>query len=819
MTDLLLKLLGARIDDAVRVTDASLTFRGGVGLGWVVFFFLVLGAAAYGIYRRSPVALPSARRRLLTALRILFFLMILILLLRPVLALTVEGSVRRLLVLLIDASASMEIRDPRLEAADQKRAALAMELIDPRLGLGQTLDAGSARQMEQVARLDLVRHVLRNDKMDLLRRFDRDFDVAAFTFGQTLVELSAVKTSQSRTNARAGEKRAAAENYPWVGELASKDPVTALGDALREVINRKRGQPLAGVFLLSDGANNSGRQPREMAQSLRQEGVPVYAYGVGLTSPRDIIVGNLFAPDVSFVKDELAVTVRVRAQSLQGQSADLVLRLGRQTVAAATITFTGEGEQVVRLKFTPQEIGDFELTASIAARPDEAVQDNNSRSQRLRVVDGKMKVLLVDQTPRWEFRYLQAMLLRDRRVNLKCFLVDGDKAIAREENSPYLEQFPASKEELFKYDLVLYGDVDPKRISPNQLDLLNKLVADFGGGLVMIAGKRFSPAAYRRTVIEKMLPVEFESAPGERTTDGLAHQPILLELTAAGKASPMLRLSDQAEENANIWKQMPPVYWVAKVSRPKPAAEVLLVDPDPAKQSRFGKMPVMAVQQYGLGQVMYVGTDNLWRWRKNVGDAYYTALWGQIAQRLSLQRLLGVSKRTQLSTEKQNYLTGDRVSVYARLYSPGYEPIQEPAVKGIYGLKSSPVGGTEVTLRPVPEQPGLYRGEFVAPAPGVYGFSVEPDPSTTLDFNVSEARFEFGDTAMNETLLRDIAATTGGAFLREEDLYRLPDMISRNSEKVRSPVEIDLWASPLYFLLLVGIVTFEWILRKRAYLK
>ena len=72
---------------------------------------------------------------------------------------------------------------------------------------------------------------------------------------------------------------------------------------------------------------------------------------------------------------------------------------------------------------------------------------------------------------------------------------------------------------------------------------------------------------------------------------------------------------------------------------------------------------------------------------------------------------------------------------------------------------------------------------------------------------------------MNETLLRDIAATTGGAFLREEDLYRLPDMISRNSEKVRSPVEIDLWASPLYFLLLVGIVTFEWILRKRAYLK
>ena len=59
------------------------------------------------------------------------------------------------------------------------------------------------------------------------------------------------------------------------------------------------------------------------------------------------------------------------------------------------------------------------------------MKDNNSRAQRLKVIDAKIKVLLVDQSPRWEFRYLQAMLLRDRRVDLKCFLVEGDKAISR----------------------------------------------------------------------------------------------------------------------------------------------------------------------------------------------------------------------------------------------------------------------------------------------------------------------------------------------------------------------------------------------------
>jgi hypothetical protein len=246
---------------------------------------------------------------------------------------------------------------------------------------------------------------------------------------------------------------------------------------------------------------------------------------------------------------------------------------------------------------------------------------------------------------------------------------------------------------------------------------------------------------------------------------------------------------------------------------------VFLVDPDPARESRFGKMPVVALQQYGLGQVMFVGTDNTWRWRKNVGDIYYTALWGQIAQRVSWQRLLGVSKKTQLNTDRQNYMTGDRVTVYARLYAEGYEPVVDPAVKGIYGLKDGAGPKAEVTLRPIPEQAGLYRGEFIAPAAGAYQFFVERDPNAPLDFNVTEPKFEFGETAMNESLLRELAATTGGAFFREEDLHKLPEVIQQKTERVRSPLEVELWASPLYFLLLIGVVTVEWVLRKMSYLK
>jgi len=202
---------------------------------------------------------------------------------------------------------------------------------------------------------------------------------------------------------------------------------------------------------------------------------------------------------------------------------------------------------------------------------------------------------------------------------LKCVLFEGAPSIARDDNSPYLDRFPANKDELFKYDLIVLGDVDPRQLTPEQQRNVNEFVARFGGSLLMVAGKRFSPGAWRNTPIEQLLPVEFDAVnTATATGDGSAEKPVKLALTTQGRTSTMLRLTDKEEESLAMWKTLPPIYWVAKVSRAKPGAEVLLVDTDPLKASRFGPMPVVAVQQYGLGQALFVGTDNTWRWRKNV---------------------------------------------------------------------------------------------------------------------------------------------------------------------------------------------------------
>ncbi len=820
MTYLFLKLLGIPTEGASRIADGSIAFRGSSNLGWFFLAMLALVALAIWSYWKTAREVPPVKRYIMAALRAMLLTLLLVLLLRPVFRYTIEGSVRRSLLVLLDNSASMKIADARTDDADIKRVAIARDVLDPTKGLEQAFNTGTAG-LSNVPRLDIVKAALRNERLRLLQSLSRDFDLRVMTFGSGVADI-----------AGGGEAPQAevdkANPFPWVEKLDAPASSTAMGDGVRDTILRSRGQPLAGVFVITDGQSNTGSQPTAAAEIAKVEGVPLYTWGVGISSPKDIVVASMFAQEVGFLKDQLPVVVRVKAPGMAGRVAKLNLKLGDKLVDSKDVTFTGD-EQVVSMEVTPDTAGEFQLTASIEPEADEATKDNNTVSQAVRIIDRKIKVLVVETTPRWEYKYLQVVLMRDRRVDAKFLLLEADVAMAQGEDSPYLARFPQDKQDLFKYDLIVLGDVDPKGFATQQMEAIVEFVDKFGGGLMMVAGRRFNPSAYRNTPIGKMLPVTLADSrlptfgPARAGDDGVSDDPMKVELTPAGSNSLFMRLTERQQDNAAAWQNLPPVYWVAPVAGTKPGAEVLAVQAAPQGAARtpgrpVEKLPVFALQQYGLGQVFYSGTDNTWRWRKNEGDQRHIAFWGQIMQRLALPHLLGESKRTQLTLDRANYFAGDRVTVYARLYDTAFQPIDVPEVRGVYRSLDGRTTAT-VSLRPLPDQKGMYRGEFVAPPMGEYEFHVDRDEKTKLQLNVGESRIEFTETAMNEQLLRDMSTATGGQFFREEDLYKLPEVVRQKTESVKSRQEAELWSSPAFFLLLLGVVTAEWVMRKMAQLK
>jgi hypothetical protein len=825
MTEFLLKLTGVQRGDAARVSGAEFVFRNSDWLPWAIAAALLMFAGVALSYWKDTRELVGPRKRaILIGARGLLIAVLLLLMLRPVVAFTLESSIRRGLLILLDTSGSMKIQDPRVDPSDLKRAAIARGILDARRGLEQTLDPETASSVKLMPRVDVLRGMLRNPRLNLLGTLEKELDLARFQFGDALSEVGEFTPPKISSAERESREHLLKTGVSWLDSLDPKAPATAIGDAVRDLIARKRGQALAGIFLVTDGASNLGSPPLEAAQRARQEGVPLFIYGVGITSPRDILVNSLLAQEVAFAKDELPVTVRVRAQGLRGENAKLDLTLTPvsggegETVATKELQFEGDEDFVVALPFTPKAQGEFVLTAKVDARPDEASAENNVLTQRLRVIESKVRVLYVETTPRWEFRYLQSVLARDRRLDAKFVLLEADPGLSEAPDGPYLPRIPATKDELFKHDLIIIGDVAAKDFTPEQLAGFEEFVQRFGGSMLFLAGPRHSPRFYGGTALERLLPVELDAAAGPETGPPGG---IVTELTAQGRANPILKLQPDEDENARIWRGFGKIYWAARVLRAKPAAQVLLVDADETKANRHGKLVLSAMHQYGLGQVLYFGTDNTWRWRRNSGDRSYALLWGQIAQKLGLRHLLGGSKRTQLSVDKQSYTTGERVAVYARLFGSDYSPVRDATVAAGYAIKVNGAPGPrqDVLLRALPDQSGMYRGEFVALAPGTHQFSVKSDPATTLEFDVAEPRFESGETAMNETLLRQMAEASGGAYFREESLWQLPAAIASKAERVTSSIDGELWSSPLAFVLVLLVATVEWWLRKRWQLK
>ncbi|MGF1485054.1 MAG: hypothetical protein ACFBZ8_11895 [Opitutales bacterium] len=799
-------LLGLPTDQSPRLSDAEFSWQAPMQRWTFIFVCALLFGLVYYLYRRTERRISQGRRLTLMGLRIAVIAYVLALIQQPLMTLFVEDAIRRLLVIGIDGSSSLNIADMRTRD-DRIRAAIALGKLDPHRGLAQEFRSDT-EAFAALSRRALVQGVLANEDLALLSRLEDRFDLAFFTFGERLQELS--------------EPTGEGDTAP-LEAFATDSPRTYLGTSVREILNRKRGQPLAGLFLMTDGASNGGLPPESAAVQAFDEAVPLFLYGVGVTTPRDIVVSQLFLPEVSTVDDAVVANVRFRGQDLAYFPATVELLLNDRVVASQEVEFTGEA-QALALEFVPRQTGEFNMEARIEPISDEASIENNSQQARIRIIDTQINVLLVERAPRWEFRYLEALLGRDRRIDLDILLTEADPSLARDENSPYITALPANREALYAYDVIILGDVGPQALGTETLNALKDWVSQFGGGLILLAGRQSNPWDYARSAVAELLPVEL-ARDRPSGAGSFFDQPLQLAITPAGEQNPMLQLLAGGESNAAYWSELPPIYWVATVNQAKPTAEVLAVDPSLVRASRFGPMPVIALQGFGLGATLYIGTDNLWRWRSQDGGQPHVRFWSKVIQRMALTRLLTSSELSQISFQRNDYVAGERLKVLARLFRPGYLPFREarvPLTVAYTPPADSPDEQSrqwQIFLQPMPGQDGRYQQQFVATQPGTYAVSVDHDPEARIETLVTEPRFELGETAMNEALLRRMAETSGGRFFREEDLVNLPDILNADTEKVRTPVDIEIWASPLSFLLLLLLLSSEWLLRKLSGLK
>ncbi len=777
----------------------DLSFRGGISWWLLVPLMLIGLALAVFVYLTDSVRISPVRRIALGALRALLIFAVVLLLNKPVWVRTVTNEKPRPVALLLDNSQSMLQKDPRLQKEDKIRVGIARDIIAPDAGLKAD---PNLVPYERPSRLEQVTGVFQNPRLKLAEQIRDKGPMQVFLFGG-----KSTSTPDSPTQA-------------WLNSLKGTESRTALTDSVADVFKRDSNELPAAIFVVTDGRDNAGTVGWEdlMLEAKKRE-VPIHIFGVGGSNVGYLQLRDVQIQETLFVDDSVSVPVRWRAAGLKGTEAEITLKIGDRVIATKKVIIKDD-EGVETLSYKPTEKdseggGRQDIVASIKTlRGTEDIEDRVTRS--VRVVKSKVKVLFVEGNPRFEFKFMQTALQRDRRVEPNFIVVNGDKK-AMESGLPYLPEFPKERKELLSYDLLILGDVDANYLTKEQQDWVKDFVGE-GGGFMMIAGRQHAPADYLNTPIGEILPVEY-AAQKFPIDDAKRPDEYAPRRTEFGKRSPILSMSDEPEENDRIWSQLPGWYWNYPVTKLKPAAMSLLEHP---KTQVDGKpMPIMAMQYYGKGLSMFLGTDETWRWRFNEAEKYFGRFWGQVIYAIGLPRTL-VNKSGSIALGNDEPSLGKPTKIYARLYDNNFLPLKKEKV--IAKLERQVTGKPnevlpQVVFERVPDSPeGEYYATISNDKQGEYIVTVQSESTrdpARMEYRVAlPPEHEQAPGPMNEPALRALAEGSGGKFYREEDLHTLSKELKPKTVSFSQRKETLLWESWWVWALIVSLFTLEWVIRK-----
>jgi len=592
-----------------------------------------------------------------------------------------------------------------------------------------------------------------------------------------------------------------------------------IAGAIRAALDANTASPIAGIVLVSDGRSTDTIDP-ELLNQLASARIAVYPIALGSPDPvRDLSITRIQTPDLVFADDRVPVRVDLAWTGPGGvgdqpATLDLVDHTTGQTIRSIPIDpadFAQTGEHQYTLLHELKAPGENTLDVVLrTAGAGDLNADNNAGSATVRVADRPLRVLYIDGYPRWEQRYLKNLLTREDSIAGTTMLLAPDRHYVQD-GDVLISRVPTSASEWSPYDVVILGDVRAELFTPEQLDGLREHIATHGAGLLWIGGPSATPSSWFATSAAGLLPMTI----GERGVDTW-NQPVTMGSTPEADRLGILQLgengrAERLSDPGTGWSQLRLVQRIEHADL-KPAAAVL-AESYPIDGSADTTAAVLTMR-YAAGRVGYVATDEIWRWRYGRGEALPERFWlpmirmlarGSVA-RGSTPALLRVSPATpeplapvQITIELLDQSLIDTLpsSLEATITRTGGE--DAPTIVSLAGDGPLRLGSW------IPSEPGHYRVALSDPALS----------SVVAQAVVLESSDERRSLDTDFVLLDELASTTQGQSMQPKDFGAIPALLPNRARiTALPPNRVPLWNRPLVLVLLILLVTTEWIARK-----
>jgi Putative glutamine amidotransferase len=605
------------------------------------------------------------------------------------------------------------------------------------------------------------------------------------------------------------------------GEIAPVEPATHIGDGLKQFATETAELPIGAILLLSDGSENAAAVggsgiSADALQALSARRLPVHTVGFGVESlARDVEIEDVSVAARATANARVATTITLMQHGYAGQKATIVVRDGDKTLASREIELAPNGRlQTEELFFPVGAAGAKRLTFAAEPLAGEQNTANNAVTRPILVSDAKRRILYIEGEPRWEYKFIRRAEDDDPTVQIVSMLRTSENKIYRQgisDPGELAEGFPVRPEDLFGYSGIIIGSVAADYFTPLQQELLREYVDRRGGGILFLGGREaLSDGAWGASGLNDLLPTFL---PGGN--HNFHRNPATVELTSAGVESPITRLLDDKEKNAERWRKLTYLADYEDAGSPKPGATVLA-----EMNAGHRRLPLLVTQNYGRGRTAILATGGTWRWQMSeaLGDPSHDLFWQQLLRWLVSetpgpvtaampQRLLMDQGRVQLTAQVRDHEFQPAANAHLAAHIVGPEGVD-----------------AMVEMTPSEDTPGLYRAEWTAEKPGAYlaevtaeapGATPQPLGSDVLTFEREDGVAENFHTEQNRHLLEQLAAETGGRYWRPSELTNLPRDISYSEAGISVRDTKELWNMPIVFLLLLGLPIGEWLLRRK----
>lgn len=614
-----------------------------------------------------------------------------------------------------------------------------------------------------------------------------------------------------------------------------------------------RGGPAQRLLVVSDGADLGGVDPAEAARRLgvRVDTIAVGAADDGKTKPR-VVITSAQSPRRILLGAEAQFGVALRRDGSDRQPWVLALVEGGRTLVAQDVTFDqGQVDKTVRLDHRPGEAGMHQYEIRLIPKATGTVPaDAEPYLVSVQVIDRKHDVLVLEDTWRWEYKFLRRIFEDDPNFSVTAMVSRPGGSVVQMGESDRrvtLAGMPSSRSELDWFDMYVVGDVRPGRWSRGMASGLASLVRDEGKSLVIIAGPNIAEIA-ETPELAALLPVEVTRESGTPiegpvevrvSREGLL-TPFFANPPGASGAKPATATAGPTIGPGGL----PALDQIYPPLRKKPAATVLV---EAVKQANaYGPLIVMAEHTVGRGRVLYIGTDTLWKWHMiaaadDSGITPFVIFWQQALRALAPPRPVGGGVSLYVTPDRSRCEAGQRITVRAEvksdrpLVAPTIEAtVLSPALQAGFATAAPPTASTQpapvpagpasaeplpLAFSPDPAKPGTFIAAFEAEEKGQHRITVAviaegrtaAEVQTAID--VEPRRVESDQSPADAATLTRLAAATGGRVIDPADPKTFPTHDAAEAGVVERTASLDLWNNYALMLLLCALLGADWVIR------